>query len=239
MKGIPPEIDALLWRLAEDGGPTARAEFEARHTRYGPELERRIRMVAELRQAGKTPTRRPAFTPRPVRTVPAPRWAIGGAVGMSVLAVGAVAYVLASGGERPEPPKSVSPVPPRTVQAAPATAPPSATPEKPTEIVQKEEPKDESKPAETPKYLLPREVKITDTSLTRAIQLVAASGGLQVTVAPGFEDRKVTFDYPGLNTIETLKAMGNEFDFTVLEEQEGHVLVVPAREQPTNRRTGP
>lgn len=241
MKGVPPEIDALLWRLAEDGSATARAEFELRHARYGPELTRRIQMVAELRQAGRTMARRPAFTPRPTRTMPPPRWAVGSALGLGVLAIGAVAYVIASPSERASPTPSVKP---QTVVGPPKTVLPSP-PIDSTAIEPKETPPqtevatEEPKPNQTPKYRMPRDTHISDTALTSAIQLVAAGGGLDVTVAPGFEDRKVSFDYTGLDTVDTLKAMGNEYGFTVLEEQEGHFLVVPAREQPSLRRNGP
>ncbi len=238
MKGIPPEIDALLWQLAEEGGSAARAEFETRHARYGPELARRIRMVAELKEAGRLVAHRPAFTPRPPRTVPMPRWAVGGALGLGVLAIGAVAYVVASSGER----LAAPPVPP-SVATQPVSQPPRVVyqkdPDEPKPTIKPQEPKDEPKPTVTPKYLVARDVRIADTSLTSAIELVAAGGGLEVTVAPGFKDKKVSLDYRGLNTIDTLKAMGEENGFTVLEEQEGHVLVVPARDEASIRPLGP
>ncbi len=229
MKGIPPEIDALMWSLAEEGGPVAQAEFEARHARYGPELTRRIRMVAELRQAGKSPVHRPTFTPRPVRVAPAPRWAIASVVGLAVLAFGAVTYVAVSSGEKPKPatvqnsPKAPieNPSPPSEDKPAPTFTPPFHDP------IVNNAPKDDSKPV--PDYLKPRDIKIEQTSLTAAIELVAQGSGLKVTVAPGFEDRQVTLDYRGLNAIDTLHAMGDQYGFTVLQEEEGHVLVVPAR----------
>ena len=233
MKGIPPEIDALMWQLAEGGGPVAQAEFEARHTRYGPELSRRMRMVAELREAGKVVHHRPNFSPRPATVAPSPRWAVGAVIGMAVLAVGAVAYVSASG-EKLKP----APIPaPRPVSVRPAETPPLVVVSPP----RRESPSVENKPQEkTPTYLLPRDVQITETNLTAAIQLVAAGGGLKVTVAPGFHDQKVTFDYrgSGLNTVDTLKAMGEQYGFSVLEEGEGAFLVVPAREATAERRIG-
>lgn len=241
MKNVPPELDALMWRLAEEGGDAARAEFEARHARYGPELDRRIRMVEELRKAGRTVAHRPAFTPRPVRVAPAPRWTMGAAIGLATLAVGAVAYVVASSGESvvqkasPVPSMRVDPVVPSREPAVVQSKPPESKVDVPAPVVQQE-----PAPERTPPYLKPRDVKIEDTGLTTAINLVAASGGLRVTVAPGFENRKVTFEYPGLNTVDALKAMGEEFGFSVLDEEPGHVLVVPAREpESTARRAGP
>ena len=234
MKGIPPEIDALMWQLAEGGGPVAQAEFETRHTRYGPELSRRIRMVAELRQAGKTVHHRPTFCPRPTRVSPAPRWAVGSVVGMAALAVGAVAYVSFSGEKpRPVPLPTVPHIETRPVETPSpvVVSPPKAVPA--PDIVRNTE--------KTPKYLLPRDVQIADTNLTTAIQLVAAGGGLRATLAPGFEDQRVSLDYrgSGLNTIDTLKAMGEQYGFSVLEEEDGAVLVVPVRESTTERRIGP
>lgn len=237
---IPPEIDALMWRLAEEGGPIAQMEFEQRYTRYGPELTRRIRMVAELRQAGKTVAHRPSFTPRPVRTAPTPRWAVGTALGLAALAVGAVAYVVSSGGEQRTPPQVVPRVDtrpavlpkPNVVFAPPKEEPPTVGPP-PTAPPPKAEP-----PAST-RDDKPRDVRIADTNLLAAIQLVAAGGGIKATVAPGFVDQKVTLDYRGLSTLDTLRAMGDQYGFSVLEQEEGHVLVVPARETTPERRIGP
>jgi len=235
VKGIPPEIDALMWSLAEEGGPVAQAEFEARHARYGPELTRRIRMVAELRQAGKSPVHRPTFTPRPVKVAPTPRWAVVSVVGLAVVAFGAVTYVAVSSGEKPKtviqqdpPQKTPEPPKPQTTYTPPFHDPivnniPPEVPQDP--------------PKKVPAYMKPRDIKIEQTSLTTAIALVAQGSGLQVTVAPGFEDRQVTLDYRGLNAIDTLHAMGEQYGFTVLQEEEGHVLVVPARpaQEPTRR----
>lgn len=239
MKGIPPEIDTLMWRLAEEGGPVAQAEFESRHTRYAPELSRRIKMVAELREAGKAVRHRPTFTPRPVRSAPTPRWAVGAVVGMAVFAVGAVAYVAASADEH-----ATKPVPPPNVNVAPPTLPAPIIVQKPDEApVPKIEPvvppTNDSGPVATQNDNKPHDVQIKDTSLTAAIALVAAGGGLKVDVAPGFRDQNVTLDYRGLTAIETLKAMGEQYGFTVFEQEEGHLLVVPARETTPDRRIGP
>ena len=231
MREIPPEIDTLLWRLAEEDNPIARDEFETRHARYGPELSRRIKMVEELRAAGKSVIHRPAFSPRPIRASPPPRWAVGGATVLAVLAVGTVAYLVASGTTRTLSPARSAPTPTptpvvvRTPEHAPQIKVETVRPPENLSI-----PQEVPTPRPEPDYLTPRDVRVADTALTAAIQLVAAGGGLKVTVAPGFEDRRVTLDYRGLNTLDTLKAMGEEYGFTVLDEEEGHVLVVPVRE---------
>ena len=233
MKGVPPEIDDLMWRLAEESSPVAQAEFESRHARYGSELARRIQMVAQLRAAGKPVTHRPAFTPRPTRVAPVRSGAIFAAFGLAALAVGAVAYVIASGGEPPR--VAVEP----TVRPQPA---PPVTPPKVENPLVKEEPmplhpfEEAIKPQPQPTYEKPHDIRIEDTALTTAIDLVAKGGGLQVTIAPGFADRKVTLDYRGLTPVDTLKAMGQEYSFTVVEEEAGKVLVIPVREAATDRR---
>ena len=239
MKGVPAEIDSLMWRLAEEGGPAARAEFESRHVRYAPELARRVAMVNELRQAGRTASPRPTFTPRPVRRVPPPAWAIGAVVGLVAIAVGAVAFVAASRPsgastapvvvQTPREPDATEVVTPPQERSLPRPEPMPIEP--PQRVVEK--------PKDAP-YETPRDVRIDSTDLAMAIELVAAGGGLKVTVAPGLENRKVSFEYTGLNTIDALQAMGEEFGFSVLEEGEGAVLVVPARptKDPT-RRVGP
>ena len=225
MREIPPELDSLMWRLAEEGGPTARAEFEARHVRYGPELSRRVAMVAELRQAGRTVSPRPTFTPRPIRQTPF--WTMAAAIGLAVVAVGAVAFVVSSEGPKREKPLVKEELPKQTT---PVVVPPSQRPLPTPEPMATTPSIRNPKPERVAPYNVARDVRISDTSLTAAIDLVAAGGGLKVTVAPGFEERRVSLDYRGLDTVATLRAMGEEYGFSVIEEEEGNVLVVPVRQ---------
>lgn len=233
MKEVPLEIDDLMWRLAEEANPVAREEFEARHTRYGPELSRRIRMVDELRRAGKAVSRRPAFTPRPARAA-VPRAAVGATLALAVLAVGAVAYVVASGGEKAVEAKPI-PSPPRIIVAPPAIPP--VVQKTPVTTPEPKKPKIEE-PEKAPVAARPVDLQIKDTDLAGAIRLVAQAGGLDVTLAPGFPERRVTFDYGSLTPLDTLKTMGENYGFSVIEEEAGQYLVVPARETASNRRVG-
>ena len=232
MKGVPPEIDALMWSLAEEGGPVAQAEFEARHARYGPELTRRIRMVAELREAGKKPTHRPTFTPRPARVVPTPRWIVGAAVGLSILAVGAFAYVAASADERVP-----APVLPHIVVDPPRLPAPKVV--RDPVVVPTPQPPNPTEPPPVAEHDKPRDIKFEDKSLVDAISLLAASAKLKATIAPGFPDKNVTLDYGSIGVMDALKAMGEEYGFSVLEEEEGAILVIPARPPEVDRRIGP
>ncbi|RYG24902.1 hypothetical protein EON82_09120 [bacterium] len=237
MKGIPPEIDALMWQIAENGNPVAQAEFEARHARFGPELTRRIRMVGELRQAGKAVVHRPTFTPRPARVAPAPKWAIGAAAGLAVVAIAAVVFVSTTSGPKPSPRVQPNPV----IKWSPKVAPPAPNPEvpNPTPIEEPPIPIKEPKPEVVKDYSKPRDVRIEDTQLIAAITLVAQGSGLQVTVAPGFKDQRVSLDYRGLSALDILQAMGEQYGFTVFQESEGHLLVVPARsDEDSPRRVG-
>jgi hypothetical protein len=242
MKGIPPEIDALMWQLAENDNPVAQAEFESRHARFGPELTRRIRMVGELRQAGKTVVHRPTFTPRPARVAPASRWAIGAAAGLAFIAFAAVVFVATTSGQKPSEPR-----PTVTHQKTDPSVPKNdevIVPEKnlPKQPVVRggDPPQEEPKPENVSDYSKPRDIRIEDTQLTAAITLVAQGSGLEVTLAPGFQDRRVSLDYRGLSAIEILTAMGEQYGFTVFQESEGHLLVVPARaDDDSSRRIGP
>lgn len=243
MKGIPPEVDALMWQLAETGNPVAQAEFESRHARYGPELTRRIRMVGELRQAGKTVVHRPTFTPRPAKVAPASRWAVGAAAGLAVIAFAAVVFVTTTSREKaiapaPNPVAYPSPTPPPLRSTVPP-APDEKVPDKPSLNDGEVSPVDPS-PEKPKDYSKPRDIRIEDTQLTAAITLVAQGSGLEVTLAPGFKDRRVSLDYRGLSAIEILTAMGEQYGFTVFQESEGHLLAVPARaEEDSSRRIGP
>ena len=238
MKGIPPEIDALMWQLAENGNPVAQAEFEARHTRFGPELTRRIRMVGELRQAGKAVTPRPTFTPRPARVVPPSQWAVGAAIGLAVVAVAAVTFVATTSGAKP----SVPTPKPQVVHEGPVAPSPTSKPSPetspPKDPVTSNEDRqpDDPKPEKASDFMKPRDIRLEDTSLTAAITLVAQGSGLEVTLAPGFQDRRVSLDYRGQSAIEILREMGEQYGFTIFQESEGHLLAVPARSDETSSR---
>lgn len=243
---IPPEIDALMWQLAESDNPVAREEFERRHLVYGPELARRIRMVAELREAGKSGTPRPRFVPRTPKTAPASKWLVAATAGIAAIAVIAIAAVVLEGPSAAprvtEHPRKISPTVDRS-NPAPTPNPGSSPVVPPVDQgPTPEQPDPNSSPPEvkTPDYRKPRDVRLADVPLPDAITLVAANTGLKVEVAPGFETTHVTIDYHDLSPIDTLKAMGEKYGFTVFEQEEGHVLVLPVRaNEAPDRRLGP
>lgn len=239
MKGVPPEIDQLMWSLAEESNQRAIDEFGERYPQHRGELMRRMAMVASLRGAQpgtKTAVSGiPHFRPTELRpTPPSPRLqlVVGAMMVAAIVMAGYTAYQFI----QPPAGKPVMVVKPNL---APPTLPdvmPQAKPEAGPEPEKRVDEKlipvrdpESTQPVDSrPGYLKPKNVKLNDVDLTVALKMVAAEAGLKVEIAPLFEDRKVSVEYHDMNTIDILKAMGKEFEFTPFDQGDGTVLIVPA-----------
>jgi hypothetical protein len=226
---IPPEIDRLMWAVAEANDPKALDDFEARYPMYRYELGKRLSMLRGLRGARPTEAVR-VFEPRYATSSPLrPRWVY--AVGALCLASLAVASYFGTALMLPRNPKPIAaPLvridPPRVdggVEYVPA-------PENPTPQVVPVRPRIDPVP-QTPAYLKPQNLQLDEAPLQTALQLLAAQSGLRIEFAPGMANPKISIDYRGQSAIEILKDMGEQFGFTAFDQGDRSVLVVPAVEK--------
>ena len=235
MKHIPPEIDSLLWAVAEDESPRAGDEFVQRYPRYAGELARRRQMVQGLKgvrpHGASAPSSRPAFRPVPETRPPVPRrvaLAVGALV-LAAVAVGSytVATMTAPRRREPAPAPIVRVDPPVARQpeireAAPPVTPPTGTQDVP--------PVDDSRIDDLSSAQEPRSFKVRNTDLASALTLLGAEAGVKVIVAPGMQKRLITADYTGLTVAEMLEDLGGKYGFTPFDQGDGTIIVVPAED---------
>jgi hypothetical protein len=79
-----------------------------------------------------------------------------------------------------------------------------------------------------PAYATLKDVAVRGASLRRAIEMIAASGGLSVEFAPNMPEVTVDLDYRQMTPVAMLRDLGQRHGFTAFEQEEGKVLVIPA-----------
>lgn len=258
MSRIPPELDRLMWTLAEESNDRAIEEFVARFPAHRAELMHRTSMVRGLRGAKAGLVRKdvPRFAPQPNLPSQTTRPLAFATAVLVLAAFGLASYAWISAKESRS---SVTPVAENRRVDAPLVVP---NPESfvkrsnglPNPIVRDNVigtnplPSPGGQPiappsgpqAPEPAYLKPKDVTISDTALQTAIALVTDGSGLRVEFAPGFPDQEVSLSYVGKDTVEILRDLSQKYGFTIFDEGEGRVLLVPAVEPAgPSRRAGP
>jgi len=91
MRNIPPEIDSLIWHIADKADASAVADFSHRYPAYRADLMKRISTVRALRESNRPrPMAVPAFV-YPGKVAPVwPKWSLFGA---ALVGIGVLAYV--------------------------------------------------------------------------------------------------------------------------------------------------
>lgn len=224
---LPPEIDRMLWSVAESNDPRAIEEMGDRYPAFRGELTARIHMVRSLK--GSRPTHEvPRFSlPQPVPTP----WYVRP---VALVSAGALLATLALA--------TVVTVSSRRTTKLPPVQPINV--EKPVQAVKK--PDEQGVPSDTlntPKIkpqdvapvnepTLPWDTLVTfetdGMSLKEAIKQIAAQGGLTVDFAPGLSAERVAATYTAVTVTEALADLGQNFGFTALPEGERKILIVPA-----------
>lgn len=242
MKGIPPEIDTLLWAVAEDESPRAGDEFVERYPKYAGELARRRRMVQGLKGVRPAPAvvsrSRPAFRPAPVRTQPVPRRTLVGVGALLLAAIAVASYTIATVAT-PPPSRETPPVPvvktdpvqsdePQVRYVAPPVQnnPDLRVPDRGSNSGQPESPELPGGPTGEKG----QNFKIKGADLAGALTMLGAEAGVKIIVAPGMGKRVIDAEYENMPLAEILKDMGRKFGFTAFDQGDGSIIIVPATE---------
>ena len=248
MKHLPPEIESLIWAIAESGEPRAVLESEQRYPQYTIQLHERIKMVRALKQGGqsKIPNRPPEFRPRPATRseVPKPLWISAAVLGLAAIGFGA--FTITASLSKPavpvvtkpnlDPPKlpsadvvvrGDSDLGDRGMRSNNPTSPNSVDPRTPPPVQQAEEPP-------SPAYLVKKNLRVKRAGLHAALMLIGEAGGLTIEIAPGLPNPDVVLDYQQKTPIEMLKALGEDYAFSAFDEGENKILIIPARDSSTS-----
>jgi hypothetical protein len=234
VKGIPPEIDRMMWTVAEQENAAAAEEFLQRYPIYREELLRRRQAVSGLKTSRpiekSTPHAIPRFVPREARRqAPAPRQVA--VVSGLVLAALAVASYTATTllTPPPAPTPKVEPVVP-----SPHKIPQRVTPHRqtaPSVDVPPVTPAPEKEPTkseEVPKYLRPQSLVVKTATLADVLKLLGAQAGVKIVVAPGMPNPTIDVEYHDLNALEILHDLGAQYRFTPFDQGDGSIIVYPA-----------
>jgi hypothetical protein len=243
MKGIPPEIDRLLWAVAEDPGVEAGDEFVRRYPQYAGELARRRNLVRGLKNSrpkGKVGSEvRPRVAYRRTTKRSTPRGLIVAVSVLGFAAVAAAAYTLAlftapqkavviRPQTKPIPIQDEEPrvTPPPDVKTPPEVAPDNPPPDEP---LNEEEPDANAAIRPTPVDEITFRVRGAD--IESALIMLGEQAKVRIVVAPGMPKMTVEADYRRLPLASILADMGERYGFTAFDQGDGSVIVVPAVER--------
>ncbi len=228
MKRIAPDIDRLMWTLAEARDLPAIAEFEGRFPDLRLELAKRVALVGGLRgarfeQGPPAPRFQPSARPQPLWGRPLALAA--GLAALAVLASGAFVgtrALLASRGGEPGPgasnPAVLEPSSPTHSNPPDSIVVPPPEPSGPLASAADPEP---------PAFLKPISVRIEDAPLLAVVQAIASQSGLSLEVAPGMPNFNVTASYSGIAGVRMLQDLGRKYGFSVLGQGGNNVLLIP------------
>lgn len=225
MNRIPPDVDRLMWALADTPEPNALDEFERRYPAYVGELGKRIDMVRRMRGTPLKPDRSrpvPPFRPVPTQS----DWSrplTAAAFGLVLLALATASYFATRWYLRQEAP---NPVP---VVEQPSLEPPSVpevvyAPPRRFEAPRPAEPKSETE------RLAPMSVRLEGVPLSAALRAIAEQAGLRLVLAPGFDriEATVDVDLAEVRPMEAFEMLGRRHGFAAFYQGNREVLVIPA-----------
>jgi hypothetical protein len=234
---IAPDVEKLMWAVAESADARAVADFESRFPDLRYELSKRIDMVRELkssRKLGESEGRTPRFVMRKeTRPLASPVRYVLAFTALSALAAGS--FFVA----RPYFSSATPKLPPvETVRTAPLEPAPiqyGSAPSGPPKAVLPDSNLQQANPTvpDAP-WDRPQNVKFERIRLLDALNAIALQSGLQLEIAPGMPNPLIQANYSGISGLAILADMGPQFGFTAFEQGEGKVIVIPARDPRQN-----
>jgi hypothetical protein len=247
---IAPEIDRLMWTIAETGQTAAADDFNNRFPELKTELSRRVELMQELRKAkslhiNAVPTP-PAFHP----SAKIPRsfgTAKGPTVAIALLAGAAIAvasYVVVGNMTRgtptasgPDPACQVPLTPPPTHMSPPA--PKETEMQTPASGQQGKHVNTMTSGAGTPDVPAvqnettadpmaePQHVRLDGVPLKVAVKAIGSMCHIDIELAPGVPDQQVVAHYDGVSGRDIITDMGQRYGFAMVEDGKAKVLLIP------------
>lgn len=226
MKRVAPELESLMWTLAEEGNERAIDEFGERHPDLKTELLQRIEMVKGLRGAKKKPVEPrkaiPRFVPRE-STNKTHVYVVCGLVLAALCALSFAVTVLLTPWNHP--PVATKPAQPLEI-GVPKSMPDQQLPPVAVHTPQPSVDPNPAPPEE--KQARPGTLKIEHAPLFTVLKMISEVCGVDVEPAPGMSNPDVVVDYRDLTAMEMLHDLGRQYGFTAMDQHDGSIIVVPA-----------
>jgi len=232
-----------MWLVAEQNDPSAIDAFGRRYPELRGEMVRRLEMVRGLKQARpeRSDERVPIFQPRLASTRRPwlmPRWATAASACLLLVAVGYASFRVVSGLSQPAVPPVTEISTPEVVHSN-AFDPPAAAkgggldmasepsrsttePRSESDSLRFHDPIEPSGPAEAEGA-----VKSAKIGLVDALREVERQSGLVLVIGPGLPDDLISINLTG-PALGVLKEMGTTYGFTVFDQGDGTINVIPA-----------
>ena len=238
---IAPDVERLMWMVAESADQNAVEDFESRFPQLRYELAKRIEMVRNLKASGRSIRREGAIPQfrKPAASLPSPfgarmRWSIA-ALALSALAFGSFFATRALIPPKAPPPVIDNPSFDPTNVSDPVN-PDVQTPEEPDTIENSTttEPMGLKPPDDQPipdaAWQRPQTVKFQRIGLASALQAIGLQCGLKLDIPDDMPNDEIVVDYRGMTGLEILADMGPRFGFTAFDQGGGQVIIVPTRD---------
>lgn len=241
---IAPEVDKLMWSVAESGDARAIEDFVRRFPELKHELSKRAYLVGGLRDAKSLHLNippRPAFVPNAKgggSVVPRGKSAIALSLVAGIAFAGVTYLKLQSTGAPVGQTPVVSGGAIRTCDTDARHSIPhrhSMTMVEPT-VVQSPEPIEDIAHRPYPRTVPQKnagarektdDVTLKQAPLQAAIHVVATHFGLSVETAPDLPNPSVDLEYHGQTGSQILQDMGKRYGFNVVEEGTNKYLLLP------------
>ena len=230
---FPPEIDSLMWQLAESEDAAALEQFGEKYPDYKVEMTRRLKMVRGLKGARpeKAAKNRDKFMPSPrMRSYGSPRWVMPvvvlGVLGSVVFAtIGTMRFVDSlgkkQGSESNEPVSGLvgSGLDQEQLKVGQGN---STTMEQETQA-EPLKPQVPPTPFDTRVTVVASRIRLSD-----ALQDIAAQAGVSLEWAPGMPEIEIAVDYRDVPAKDVLQHLGNTFGFSAVPQSTRSALLIPA-----------
>ena len=238
---IPREIDDLMWTIAEGTDPSAIEAFGDRYPNLREELLKRIRTVNALKSGNRLPKSTPVPTFQNTQVRPANWRLVWTTFGFTILALFAFGIVRYANHTVPNPdvtPVNVSPakVPDANMQFEPIRGlNPMTVPNSGGNSSQNQatNPPTTIDPPQTPETISGglKTLKLESAPLHTAILLIAEAGNFTVTIASGTPNPTVKLDFEGMEPMDMLKELGQQYAFTPVIDGQRAVLIIPKKDE--------
>lgn len=236
MRKIAPEVEQLMWTLAEHRDPEAIDEFGQRYPDLRGELGKRLALTTSLKGAREIrttdiPRFRPLALPPPIWTRPAGLAMAG--VALIGLAFGS--YYLTSSLSAPpvsEKLPTISQQPASARQEPEGRGGPKVLPD--GRLPQSGSPQGAASGnvADLPKHLRPQTLSIKAGKFQDVIALLGQYCGLKIEMPdmpPELADSLIEADYQNMVPLAMLQDLGAKHGFSAFYEGGNKILLIPAR----------
>jgi hypothetical protein len=237
MRKVAPDVERLMWLIAEGRDPKAISDFEARFPDLKADLAKHISMVSGLKRAGKQIPRHeiPRFTPLNAVARPAPRRTVYlvAAVGLAAVAYGA--FSITNALITPPQNRELTPIKHEEASTKPGILVPPITPPANTVTPTNPETSPSGSPSGSqnpPTADAPISKLITvkgKLPLQAAIVEICRLGGITAEFPPSFPVVEVEMDFRGVPAMDAIQILGEKYGFTALPQEPGNILVLPVK----------